>query len=117
MNTSPSVAPLSTQASPAIAAVAILLVLLLATAAQAMIMVGRGNDPVPDNRWPAGAVDVANLKTRLGWWEGPPFGGGQHNFQYRGGTAAFQQALDCSARSRPRGCGWSSTRGRRTGRS
>lgn len=83
---------------PAVAAIAILVVLLLATAAHALIMVGRGNDPVRDNQWPAGAVDVANLKTRLGWWEGPPFGGGQHAFNYRGDTAAFQQALDLFAK-------------------
>src|SRR4051794_6820128 len=72
---------------------AVVLLLVLAGSLPAMILSGRGNDPVRDNNWPAGAIDVANLKTRLGWWEGPPFGGGEHHFCYRGDTAAFQQAL------------------------
>jgi hypothetical protein len=75
-----------------------LFVALWAAPAMALIMVGKGNDPVQDHNWPAGSVDVANLKTRVGWWEGPPFGGGQHNFQYRGDTQAFQQALDTFAK-------------------
>jgi len=29
----------------------------------------------------------------VGWWEGPPFGGGQWNFLYRGDTETFTQAL------------------------
>jgi uncharacterized GH25 family protein len=67
---------------------------LLSCAAQALIMVGRGNAPVHDNNWPAGSLELANLKTRVGWWEGPPFGGGEWTFQYRGGAVAFQEALD-----------------------
>jgi hypothetical protein len=39
-------------------------------------------------------VDVANLPSRIGWWEGPPFGGGEWHFEYRGGSAEFQQAID-----------------------
>src|SRR2546430_16842013 len=66
--------------------------------ASALIMVGRGNAPVHDNHWPAGALEVANLKSRVGWWEGPPFGGGQHCFLYRGDTATFQTALDLFAK-------------------
>ena len=42
----------------------------------ALIMTGKG-EPVTDAGWPAGALAVANLKSRLGWWEGPPFGGGE----------------------------------------
>lgn len=76
------------------------ILLLLTTAASALIMVGRGNAPVSDNNWPAGALEVANLKTRVGWWEGPPFGGGQHQFLYRGDAAAFQQAIDLFAKIR-----------------
>lgn len=45
--------------------------------ASALIIGGTGNKPVRDAGWPRGAVDVANLKTRIAWWEGPPFGGGQ----------------------------------------
>ena len=80
--------------SPVVSFFAVLVLLLLATAAQALIISEKGNKPIRDNNWPAGSVDVANLQTRLGWWEGPPFGGGQHNFSYRGNTAAFQAALD-----------------------
>ena len=76
---------------------ALLVVLLLAASVQAMIVVGKGNDPVTDNNWPAGSLEVANLRTRVGWWEGPPFGGGQHQFLYRGDAAAFQAALDAFA--------------------
>ena len=63
----------------------------------ALIQVGRGNAPVQDNGWPDGALEVANLKSRVGWWEGPPFGGGEHQFLYRGDTTTFQQALDAFA--------------------
>ena len=75
-----------------------LLILLLTTAASAAILVGKGNDPVADHNWPAGSLVVANLKTRVGWWEGPPFGGGQHNFLYRGDAKTFQEALDAFAK-------------------
>src|SRR5688500_13088747 len=70
------------------------LALLVAAPALGLIQVGRGNDPVRDHNWPAGSLDVANLKTRVAWMEGPPFGGGQHTFLYRGDTAALQAALD-----------------------
>ena len=72
--------------------------LLSAATGSALITVGHGNEPVGDNNWPAGAVDVANLKTRVGYWEGPPLGGGQLNFLYRGATADFQAALELFAR-------------------
>src|SRR5712691_13249017 len=74
----------------------ICLVLILAGApcASALIMVSRGNAPVQDNHWPTGALEVANLKCRVGFWEGPPLGGGQHCFQYRGDTKTFNDALD-----------------------
>ena len=49
---------------------AILLLLMFVTRADALIMVHEGNDPTEDHNWPAGAVDVANLKTRGGYWEG-----------------------------------------------
>jgi hypothetical protein len=61
--------------------------------ASALIEVGRDNTPVHDAGWPEGALALANLPTRLGWWEGPPFGGGEWTFCYRGDTAAFNQAL------------------------
>ena len=73
-------------------------IFLTAASASALILVGRGNAPVTDDGWPAGSLDLANLKTRVGWWEGPPFGGGQHNFLYRGDATAFQQSLDALAK-------------------
>jgi hypothetical protein len=37
---------------------------------------------------------MANLPSRLGWWEGPPFGGGQYQFLYRCRyTTDFNEAL------------------------
>jgi carboxypeptidase family protein len=66
---------------------------LLALPAPALILTGRGNQPVHDAGWPEGALAVANLKSRVGWWEGPPFGGGEYQFLYRGDTEAFNEAL------------------------
>ncbi|HET6880365.1 MAG TPA: carboxypeptidase-like regulatory domain-containing protein [Pirellulales bacterium] len=60
----------------------------------ALIMGGFGNEPVHDAGWPSGALEVANLKSRVGWWEGPPFGGGMYVFLYREkDTHAFNEAL------------------------
>ncbi|MHC1764369.1 MAG: hypothetical protein AB9869_08685 [Verrucomicrobiia bacterium] len=72
--------------------------LTLAVPAQALILTGRGNQPVPDHGWPVGAVEVANLPSRIGWWEGPPFGGGEWHFEYRGDTQDFEQALAAFAK-------------------
>ena len=74
-----------------------LLTALFSRDASALITGGLGNDPVRDAGWPLGAVDVANLKTRIGWWEGPPFGGGQYQYLYRGSTDDFNAALDAFA--------------------
>src|SRR5690349_11670954 len=76
----------------------IVVLAVLATSASALILVGRGNDPVQDHNWPPGSLDVANLKTRVGWWEGPPFGGGQHQFLYRGDEKDLQAAVDLFAK-------------------
>jgi hypothetical protein len=77
---------------------AALLLLLFVTRAHALIIVVKGNDPTEDHDWPAGAVDVANLKTRAGFWEGPPFGGGRYVFEYKGDNKALQEAIDLFAR-------------------
>ena len=69
------------------------LVLLASLSASALIMTGSGNQPVHDYGWPEGALAVANLESRVGWWEGPPFGGGEWHFLYQGNTEAFQEAL------------------------
>lgn len=61
--------------------------------ASALIMAGHGNAPVSDAGWAEGALAVANLQSRAGWWEGPPDGGGEWTFCYRGDTAALDQAL------------------------
>jgi hypothetical protein len=64
----------------------------------ALITGARGNSPVENHGWPEGCVEVANLSTRLGWWEGPPFGGGEYHFEYRGDVNLFQTALDLLAK-------------------
>src|SRR5438034_248021 len=63
----------------------------------ALIAVGEGNTPVQDSGWPAGALEVANLKSRIGWWEGPPDGGGEYQFLYRGDIEVFQQTVNAFA--------------------
>ena len=73
---------------------------LFASPAAALITGAIGNEPVRDAGWPLGAVDVANLKTRVAWWEGPPFGGGQYQFLYRGSTDDFNAALAAFAKVR-----------------
>ena len=74
-----------------------LLLFLLAASAQALIIVVKGNEPTENRDWPAGSVEVANLKTH-GFWEGPPFGGGRYVFEYRGELADLQAALDLFAK-------------------
>lgn len=75
-------------------AAGILYALLSPHAAHALIEVGIGNEPVADAGWPAGALEVANLKSRLGWWVGPPLGGGKHVFLYRvDATAQLNETL------------------------
>ncbi len=69
------------------------LVLLAPLSASALITTGSGNRPVHDYGWPEGALAVANLESRVGWWEGPPFGGGEWHFLYQGDTKAFEEAL------------------------
>jgi hypothetical protein len=68
---------------------------------EALILTGTGNQPVHDPGWPSGAVDVANLPSRIGWWEGPPFGGGEWHFEFRGKIEVFQQVLDAFAKIKP----------------
>jgi hypothetical protein len=61
---------------------------------RALIMGVKGNKPTTDHNWPEGTLALANLKIRLGWWAGPPFGGGEYHFLYRGDTKAFADSLD-----------------------
>jgi hypothetical protein len=62
-----------------------------------LILLGQGNTPVTDPGWPAGAAALANATNRLGWWEGPPFGGGEWLFEFNGDTADFQRAVTALA--------------------
>jgi hypothetical protein len=74
------------------------LLCLCPTASFGLILFGEGNDPIADPGWPLGAVEVANLPTRVAYWEGPPFGGGQYQFLYRCRTTEeFNQALNTFA--------------------
>lgn len=62
----------------------ILCVVFLFTESGACLITGEhGNRLIEDHGWPAGSVAVANLSSRLGYWEGPPFGGGEYQFLYR----------------------------------
>src|SRR5690348_1330198 len=76
----------------------ILIACIFALPIQALILTFKGNAPVDDRGWPAGSVDLANLKTRAGYWEGPPFGGGRYVFEYQGDNKALQQAIDLLAK-------------------
>ena len=67
--------------------------LLAARSASALIMVRIGNQPVTDYGWPKGSLALAHLETRGGYWEGPPFGGGEYHFLYRGDNAALDADL------------------------
>src|SRR5579862_3799896 len=62
-------------------------------AASALITSESGNRPISDPGWPDGALTLANLQSRVGWWEGPPFGGGEWQFLYRGDAQTFSNAL------------------------
>jgi len=78
----------------AIAAASAVLALLAAVPAKGLILVQEGNAPAHDPGWPTGAAAVANLPSRLGYTEGPPFGGGEYCFTYQcRDTAEFNDAL------------------------
>jgi len=71
--------------------------LLTGWQAQALILVGT-NEPTHDPGWPTGTKEYVALTSRVQWFEGPPFGGGQWTFQSRGDTAALQKAVDAFAK-------------------
>ncbi|QEG00601.1 Cna protein B-type domain protein [Stieleria maiorica] len=76
--------------------IAIGLFTAMASPASALITGGR-DEPIKVQGLPEGALPLANLKTRIAWWEGPPFGGGQYHFEYSGKTADLQAAIDLFA--------------------
>jgi 5-hydroxyisourate hydrolase-like protein (transthyretin family) len=72
-------------------AVALSMMLLYAAPGWSLRTVARGNRPVQDRgrRWPAGTVNLANLKSRLGYWARY-----EHVFLYRcKDTDEFNEAL------------------------
>lgn len=79
------------------AAATALLALLVAVAGTqttfALITGGNGNRPIPDPGWPKGAAVIFNDPSRIAYWEGPPFGGGQYHAECRGNAKAFNAAL------------------------
>jgi hypothetical protein len=73
--------------------VALVILVTPTSKALALITGGEGNEPISDPGWPAGAAAIFNNPTRIAWWEGPPFGGGQWHAEYRGDAAAFNEVL------------------------
>lgn len=73
--------------------VLLLVILAVPRPAAALITGGEGNSPVSDPGWSKGAAPVFNVKARVAWWEGPPFGGGQYTAECRGDAAAFNAVL------------------------
>ena len=59
----------------------------------ALITGGEGNEPLADPGWPKNAAAVFNTPSRIAYWEGPPFGGGQYHAECRGDAAALNQVL------------------------
>ncbi len=75
------------------------LFLLFACSSSAFALITGGADEPMDIRGlPSGSLPLANLKTRIAWWEGPPFGGGQYHFEYSGQTRDVQEAIDLFAK-------------------
>ena len=58
-----------------------------------LITGGPGNDPVHDPGWPKGAAEIFNDKSRIAYWEGPPFGGGEWHAEYRGEAKTLNDLL------------------------
>lgn len=68
----------------------------ISLASQALISISEGNEPIGEHiALPTGAAEVANLPSRLGYKEGPPFGGGEYFFEYHcTDTQEFNGALE-----------------------
>src|SRR5207253_2308670 len=61
--------------------------------ALALIFGGVGNKPINDPGWPAGAAVIFNSASRIAFWVGPPFGGGQWHAECRGDAKALTAVL------------------------
>ena len=66
---------------------------LVSPPAFALISGGEGNTPINDPGWPKGAAAIFNTQSRIAWWEGPPFGGGQWHSECRGDAKALNDVL------------------------
>ncbi len=67
------------------------LFLWFAFSSPAFALIFGGTDkPMADRGLPNGSLPLANLKTRIAWWEG----GGRYHFEYAGRTADLQKAID-----------------------
>lgn len=69
------------------------LIFIEAQSASALITGGEGNQPVRDPGWPTGAAAVFNHPSRIAYWEGPPFGGGEYHAEYRGDVKELNALL------------------------
>src|SRR5688572_6964231 len=61
--------------------------------AASLITGGEGNKPLTDPGWSKGAAAIFNHPSRIAWWEGPPFGGGQWHAECRGDAKTFNAVL------------------------
>ena len=77
---------------------AVMLAAITSQSARAAIMGGEGNQPIADPGWPQGAAVIFNHPSRIAWWEGPPFGGGQWHAECRGDSQALSGILADFAR-------------------
>jgi hypothetical protein len=75
-----------------------MLAAITSQSARAAIMGGEGNQPIADPGWPQGAAVIFNHPSRIAWWEGPPFGGGQWHAECRGDSQALSGVLADFAR-------------------
>ncbi len=81
-----------------------LVVVSFSQAAFALITGGEGNVPMDDPGWFKGAADVFNDRTRIAWWEGPPFGGGEYHGEYKGDADDLQRMIDGLAQIEAENC-------------
>src|SRR5207237_9765151 len=75
------------------AVLSIAIVAVTSEKAFALITGGAGNAPVHDPGWPTGAAAIFNVTSRIAYWEGPPFGGGQWHAECRGDARALSAVL------------------------
>ena len=65
--------------------------LLAVVPVEASILSGTG--PAPLVGCPEGSAAMTHLQSSVGWWEGPPFGGGEWHVLFRGDAAALMESL------------------------